>query len=213
MTTSNYRVKFVSHADEPDIIVVADETDTIDVIIQQVCKARQVPPHRHLRILCAGRELYADDPVSKARAKVLHCTVTDSPPQRPPPAPPRKVAAPAAPPPPPVVEQPPVDWLDVVDPGTVLMWIFGSILALLWLLFVFYAAPHPTRAPGGDVRRAVRPGNGALHGGWRAPGGRVAAADVRGRHTAAAACEGAAGQLMMGGAWMGRGWCIGATPA
>lgn len=28
--------------------------------------------------------------------------------------------------------------LDVVDPGTVLMWIFGSILALLWLLFVFY---------------------------------------------------------------------------
>ncbi len=27
--------------------------------------------------------------------------------------------------------------LDVVDPGTVLMWIFGSILALLWLLFIF----------------------------------------------------------------------------
>jgi hypothetical protein len=28
--------------------------------------------------------------------------------------------------------------LEVVDPGTVLMWIFGSILALLWLMFVFY---------------------------------------------------------------------------
>lgn len=28
--------------------------------------------------------------------------------------------------------------LEVVEPGTVLMWIFGSILALLWLLFVFY---------------------------------------------------------------------------
>jgi hypothetical protein len=26
--------------------------------------------------------------------------------------------------------------LEMVDPGTVLMWIFGSILALLWLLFV-----------------------------------------------------------------------------
>lgn len=28
--------------------------------------------------------------------------------------------------------------LEMVDPGTVLMWIFGSILALLWLLFVCY---------------------------------------------------------------------------
>jgi hypothetical protein len=28
--------------------------------------------------------------------------------------------------------------LDVMDPGTVLMWIFGSILVLLWLLFLFY---------------------------------------------------------------------------
>jgi len=28
--------------------------------------------------------------------------------------------------------------LEMVDPGTVLMWIFGSILALLWLLFLCY---------------------------------------------------------------------------
>lgn len=28
--------------------------------------------------------------------------------------------------------------LEVVEPGAVLMWIFGSILALLWLLFVCY---------------------------------------------------------------------------
>lgn len=28
--------------------------------------------------------------------------------------------------------------LEIVDPGIVLMWIFGSILGLLWLLFVFY---------------------------------------------------------------------------
>ncbi|GIL47072.1 hypothetical protein Vafri_3897 [Volvox africanus] len=61
--------------------------------------------------------------------------MTDTEPQQPEPAPQRKVL----PPTPPVVEQPPVDWLDVVDPGTVLMWIFGSILALLWLLFMFYA--------------------------------------------------------------------------
>lgn len=37
--------------------------------------------------------------------------------------------------------------LEMVDPGTVLMWIFGSILALLWLLFVCYGKPH--RQPGG----------------------------------------------------------------
>ena len=28
--------------------------------------------------------------------------------------------------------------LDVIDPGVVLMWIFGSILVLLWLLFLVY---------------------------------------------------------------------------
>lgn len=28
--------------------------------------------------------------------------------------------------------------LEVVEPGAVLMWIFGSILTLLWLLFVCY---------------------------------------------------------------------------
>ncbi|GLC45030.1 hypothetical protein PLESTM_001679100 [Pleodorina starrii] len=61
--------------------------------------------------------------------------MTDTEPQRPEPVPQRKVVQP----PPPVVEQPPVDWLDVVDPGTVLMWIFGSILALLWLLFSLYS--------------------------------------------------------------------------
>ncbi|PNH02606.1 hypothetical protein TSOC_011401 [Tetrabaena socialis] len=98
--------------------------------------AKSLPPGQHVRILCSGRELYADDSVTKPAARVLHCMLTDVEPQRPAPAPLRKVVQP---PPPPVVEQPPVDWLDVVDPGTVLMWIFGSILALLWLLFVFYA--------------------------------------------------------------------------
>jgi hypothetical protein len=33
--------------------------------------------------------------------------------------------------------------LEVLDPGTVLMWVFGSILALLWLLFICYGASCP----------------------------------------------------------------------
>ncbi|KXZ47425.1 hypothetical protein GPECTOR_35g863 [Gonium pectorale] len=141
---SDYRVKFVSDVHEPDLVVKAGAGDLVEVVIQQVRRAKQIPPNRHLRILCAGRELYYDDPVSKATARVLHCIVTDTQPQRPAPAPvqvapPQPSQLPPQPPPQPVVEQPPVDWLDVVDPGTVLMWIFGSILALLWLLFVFYA--------------------------------------------------------------------------
>ncbi|KAG2491298.1 hypothetical protein HYH03_010304 [Edaphochlamys debaryana] len=133
-----FRIKS-SDTHEPDTMVSVRPGDFVERIIAQVREARALPPNKHLRVLCAGKELYADDPVAKAPTRVLHCLVTDTQPQRqaPPPPQPRKPAP--APAPPPVVEQPPVDWLDVVDPGTVLMWIFGSILALLWLLFVFYA--------------------------------------------------------------------------
>lgn len=58
------------------------------------------------RVICAGRELYEDDPVSKATARVLHCMLSDTAPQRP--APQRKLAPP---PPPPVEPPPPVDWV------------------------------------------------------------------------------------------------------
>ncbi|GLI58726.1 hypothetical protein VaNZ11_000479 [Volvox africanus] len=135
MSKLEFKIKFVSDRHEPDLIVHVQDGDTMDAVVQQVCQAMHIPQTKRLRILCAGRELYADNLVSKAPAKVLHCMMTDTEPQRPEPAPQRKVL----PPTPPVAEQPPMDWLDVVDPGTVLMWIFGSILALLWLLFVFYA--------------------------------------------------------------------------
>ncbi|GIL70639.1 hypothetical protein Vretimale_3748 [Volvox reticuliferus] len=135
MTVLEFRIKFVSDRHEPDLIVNVQDGDTMETVVRQVCQAKRISQSKRLRILCAGRELYADDLASNAPAKVLHCMVTDIEPHRPEPAPQRKVV----PPTPPVVEQPPVDWLDVVDPGTVLMWIFGSILALLWLLFMFYA--------------------------------------------------------------------------
>ncbi|EFJ50883.1 hypothetical protein VOLCADRAFT_120535 [Volvox carteri f. nagariensis] len=136
MAALEFRIKFVSDRHEPDFIAHVQDGDTMEAVVQQVCKAKHIPQTKRLRILCAGRELYADDLASKAPGRVLHCIVTDTEPQQPEPAPQRK----AVQPPPPVVEQqPPVDWLDVVDPETVLMWIFGSILALLWLLFMFYA--------------------------------------------------------------------------
>ncbi|KAG2453731.1 hypothetical protein HYH02_001942 [Chlamydomonas schloesseri] len=135
-----FRTKFVSAEHEPDVLVRVNSGDRLAVLVAEVARVKELPPGKFLRVLCAGRELFADDDVSKAPGRVLHCMVVDAQPVRPPPAPPRKVVVPQpAPPPPPVVEPPPVDWLDVVDPGTVLMWIFGSILALLWLLFVFYA--------------------------------------------------------------------------
>ena len=105
----------------------------------------QWQPTKHVRLLCAGREMFPDDPVTKATASTLHCMATDAMPAATSPA--RKVS----PTPPP--EQPPVDWvrvsgdtlqsesmrtklscpcclgapqLDVVDPGVILMWIFGT---------------------------------------------------------------------------------------
>lgn len=161
----------------------------------QVRHAKGIADGKHIRIISGGKELYADDVLSKAASKVLHCMVTDilPPPRQPPPKKPPPVVQPP--------EQPPVDWvrvaarrpavpparpllqpflplpwranvalqapsatccvtyaalptagvcrvavcpcalqLDMVDPGTVLMWIFGSILALLWLLYLFYGA-------------------------------------------------------------------------
>jgi hypothetical protein len=71
----------------------------------QIKQARQWQPTKHVRLLCAGRELFPDDPVTKATAKTLHCMATDAMPKAPTAA--RKVSSAPAPPP----EQPPVDWV------------------------------------------------------------------------------------------------------
>lgn len=136
MEQITFKVKLISNADV-DFEVGVPAGATVQVLIDEVRRAKEVPAHRWVRVICAGKELFWDDPVAKATGRVLHCTLCDAQPQRPLPQPKMMAPLPAQPmePPPP----PPVDWLDVVDPGTVLMWIFGSILALLWLLFMFYA--------------------------------------------------------------------------
>mmetsp|Transcript_6393 Transcript_6393/g.14215 ORF Transcript_6393/g.14215 Transcript_6393/m.14215 type:complete len:211 (+) Transcript_6393:177-809(+) len=126
----NYRIKFVSA--EADLLIALQPGDRCDVVAQKVRQHKQLPPTKHVRIICAGKELYPDDLVSSASAKVFHCIITDNVPQRP-----AENSKPEPPPAPP--EPPPVDWLDMVDPGTVLMWIFGSILAVLWLLYIVFA--------------------------------------------------------------------------
>lgn len=126
-----FRIKFASS--DPDLTLAVPSTSTFALIIQQLKEAKQWQPAKHVRILCAGREMFPNDSVTKAAAKILHCMATDATPRIVSPV--RKASPPPAPPP----EQPPVDWLDVVDPGVILMWIFGSILGLLWLLFIFYA--------------------------------------------------------------------------
>jgi len=101
--------------------------------MQQVKVVRKLAPNKFVRIICSGKEFYAGDLVSRATSKVLHVIITDMEPQ--PQAtvhnvdPPRRV----------VQEQPPADWdfWDTIDPGTVLVYIFGAILSVLWILLLF----------------------------------------------------------------------------
>jgi hypothetical protein len=65
-----------------------------------------------------------------------------------------------------------------MDPGTVLMWIFGSILVLLWLLFLFYGEAgrrephHPTHLAAQantmcESSQLARAGSSALAASWK----------------------------------------------
>ncbi|KAF5830114.1 hypothetical protein DUNSADRAFT_15005 [Dunaliella salina] len=110
----------------------------------QIKHALGLPDTAYVRILCAGREMRDHDPVTLAPSAVLHVTFALEPPPPCPPSPDRskmtnqslQQQASAAPPSPPP-QPPPTDWLDVIDPGTLLMWIFGLIISVLWLLLVF----------------------------------------------------------------------------
>lgn len=90
-------------------------------VTMQVRQKKQVPPEKHVRIICSGKELYPDDALSKATSNVLHCTINELAPQ----APPRQGQPPRRPPvpPPPAVEQPPLDWVRLDLPCSD-MWAF-----------------------------------------------------------------------------------------
>jgi len=129
--TTEFRIKFVN--DDKDLLVRVPSPSTFSAVAAQIRQHKGWSPNKHVRLVCAGRELYADDPTDQAAGTVLHCiaveAATGGNQTRKKSGHSHDAALDAA----------QVDWLEVVDPGTVLMWIFGSILALLWLMFVFYA--------------------------------------------------------------------------
>lgn len=123
----------------------------------QISTQKDWGSRKFVRLICCGRELHLSDPISRAPSDVLHCTATDEPPL------PLKPAA---------LHSGKAggdnsvdwDWLDAVDPGIVLMWMFGSILALLWVLLIFNGAlnrlatcPAVTASPSRRVLHPCRP--------------------------------------------------------
>eukprot|EP00798_Chlamydomonas_sp_ICE-L_P001465 gene1465-32843_t len=114
MASSTFRVKFVSG--EQDFVTTGlDQTALCEDIIRQ-----------------ARRELYPEDPVGRAITNVVHCMISDGVAPIRTESPRRNVDEPA------LMEPPPPEWLDLIDPIAVLMWILGTILVILWFLFVIY---------------------------------------------------------------------------
>ncbi|KAL6765692.1 hypothetical protein V8C86DRAFT_2457006 [Haematococcus lacustris] len=116
-----------------------DEIRTVptDATVQMLLP--QLPSGQHPRIVCAGQELSLSDPVSSARGRVFVVTFSNVPPEpcRVPGNAPANVETPLTSlnnSPNSSQEAPPLDWLDMVDPGKILMRVFGGILLLLWVL-------------------------------------------------------------------------------
>lgn len=128
MGSGELRVKF---SDESEQTVAVAPEDTFEDVARRVRSSKGWSDTQNVRFICSGQEMYMQDSVSRASGCVLHCIATDMAH--------RYTSAKQAYKASEQQHAPAVDWLEVVDPGTVLMWIFGSILALLWLLFVFYA--------------------------------------------------------------------------
>lgn len=122
-----FRVRF---SDEQEVQVEVGASATFEDVAVQVRSARGWEEQQNVRFICSGQEMYMQDSVSRACCSVLHCIASDTASRY---TSARQAGCKAD------AQVQAVDWLEVVDPGTVLMWIFGSILALLWLLFVFYA--------------------------------------------------------------------------
>ncbi|KAF8065492.1 TPP1 [Scenedesmus sp. PABB004] len=110
---------------EQALEIAVDAAASLADVARQVRAAKGWPEAQHLRFICGGQELLLSDPVSRA-GDVLHCIPTDAAPRRPAAAHKPEAAA--------------VDWLELLDPGIVLMWLFGCILAMLWLLFACHAS-------------------------------------------------------------------------
>eukprot|EP00879_Flechtneria_rotunda_P004040 GHRR01004282.1.p1 GENE.GHRR01004282.1~~GHRR01004282.1.p1 ORF type:complete len:220 (+),score=55.70 GHRR01004282.1:305-964(+) len=131
MGVRQLKVKIFNDIKESTLELGVATDATVETVVGQVRAHKGWPSSQNVRLLCAGQELFLDDRISKASSNVLHCIATET------------AACRAS------CKQtskgqhqqhtPPVDWLEVVNPSMVLMWIFGSILAVLWLLLMFCA--------------------------------------------------------------------------
>lgn len=125
MALTVYRVKFINS--EPDFETTELGPDAIcDDIMCQIRDYKMLPHYTVIRLICCGRELYPEDPVDRATSNVVHCIVSDG-------APPERTEYPVR-----TVDPPPPDWLDMINLGAVLMWLFCTILTILWFGFVIY---------------------------------------------------------------------------
>eukprot|EP00882_Tetradesmus_deserticola_P002365 GHRQ01002523.1.p1 GENE.GHRQ01002523.1~~GHRQ01002523.1.p1 ORF type:complete len:242 (+),score=80.43 GHRQ01002523.1:222-947(+) len=122
-----FRVRF---SDEQELQVEIAASATFKDVALKVCAAKGWGNQQHVRFICSGQEMYMQDSVSRACCSVLHCIATDTASRY---SCAKQAGYKSG------AQAQAVDWLEVVDPGTVLIWIFGSILALLWLLFVLNA--------------------------------------------------------------------------
>ncbi|KAF6263480.1 hypothetical protein COO60DRAFT_1489890 [Scenedesmus sp. NREL 46B-D3] len=122
-----FRVRF---SDEREVQVTVGASATFEEVAVKVRSARGWDNQQNVRFICSGQEMYMQDSVSRACCSVLHCIASDAASRH---SCARQAGLKSD------AHAQSVDWLEIVDPGIVLMWIFGSILGLLWLLFVFYA--------------------------------------------------------------------------
>ncbi|KAK9822184.1 hypothetical protein WJX81_008194 [Elliptochloris bilobata] len=122
-TSDELVIKFADGQSE-DLVLHTGECGMLE-LVEKIREAKGWPASRHLRLVAAGRELWDDDRIVPEACAVLHCVASDR-------APPQGRRRPRR------DEQPAADWVDSLDPGTCLMWIFGSLLSLFWLMFAFY---------------------------------------------------------------------------
>ncbi|KAK9814152.1 hypothetical protein WJX72_001316 [[Myrmecia] bisecta] len=113
-------VKVVNHG---DLQLAVQPKEQIRTVVLEICARQQWPSTMRVRLICGGRELAEYELVESLSSSVLHCIATAEPPCALKPS--RADRS--------TVDRAPQDWMDTVDPSTVLMWIFGAILVTVGL--------------------------------------------------------------------------------
>jgi hypothetical protein len=125
--SKKFVVKFVNA--DPDETIEVQGLETVASVVNQIRIKKQWNLGKRIRLVSGGRELFEEDSVATTSSSILHCIVTDAVPSLGKPRRPSQGLRTT-------VDQPQTDWMDTVDPSTVLMWIFGAVLVAV---AIFYA--------------------------------------------------------------------------